>query len=99
MIKRFDGVELGAPSLGDGLFRTFDPPWWHLRRWAGWYASIFKERFGRQIPSARARGTITVSHDGKSRSVRVVAIDRLLPNVPGPNVVEISGGPPRGYYR
>jgi hypothetical protein len=105
-VTRFDGVVIGS-GIDARTYRTFDPPWWNLKRWFGWWFEGMREavvRFVcrvRRLPvKATARGEVEVTLSGVRRRIRVIEIVQPLPNVPGPNVVDIkSRQNSRGFYR
>lgn len=97
-MQRFDGVLVG---VGDGtrLFVTFDPAWWHLRRWMGWWLELLRAKVQRGRESL-AVGKVSFNLNGRQRMIRVIENRAIrLPNVPGPDALEIKGPPGGRIYR
>jgi hypothetical protein len=83
----YDGMLIGAKDGSGRLFRVFDPPWWRIDRWLGWYGAIALERvvgrlrsFFKMKPRAMRSRELLELHGVPVRGVIDDAVS--LPNVP-----------------
>lgn len=78
--KNADHNILTADAEGR-LYRIFNPPWWHLRAWFGWYAGVLVDRVRREFDDGlplKRRWLFVVGQGDR----RVVSDSMVLPNVP-----------------
>ena len=68
---RFDRIRCGN---GDGhVYEAFDPPWWHVARWARWWWWAWRDR------GIRGVMRFTIQLGGGMQVERVVRIRRVSP--------------------